>query len=231
MARIHARLCVAALLGAGWLGCARTTPPAVVSVPLALPPPPAPTVTGTPGASRRPRAAREEADFASDHGLVHLRSDGGGRVSGSYPNGVLTCTSDADRLECEWTESGSQGHAVFVARGDGGYDGTWGTGASATGGGSWPLARIGASAASLDGVYDTNWGPATLREASPDVHVDYGRGTMDCQRRGSELDCTWTEGGTSGRAELTLEPNGVLRGRWGSGASSSDGGPWVFVKR
>ena len=210
----------------------RETPAAAISIAAApLPPPPASAVTATLGATRPSRAAREEADFSSDHGLVHLRSDGAGRVAGSYPSGVLTCASDADRLDCEWTESGSQGHAVFVARGDGGYDGTWGNGASVTDGGSWPLARIGSSSASLDGVYDTNWGPATLRETSPDVHADYGRGTMDCQRRASQLDCTWTEGGTSGRAELTLEPNGVLRGRWGSGASSSDGGPWVFVKR
>jgi hypothetical protein len=63
------------------------------------------------------------------------------------------------------------------------------------------------------------------------VHIEYSDGTMDCTTRGTNLACTWNENSASGAAELAFESERVIRGRWGTGASSSDGGVWVFVRR
>lgn len=219
---------VVGLIALMMTGCVRSTPPAAVALPLELPTQQTSMVSGT--IQRPVEPLHDVADFSSDRGLVHLRAEGA-HVSGTYSNGVILCTREASRLDCEWAESSVEGHASFVARADGVYDGTWGTGASATDGGAWTLTPIRATN-DIEGVYDSNWGVATVTQTASDVHVDYGRGTMDCQRNGTTLSCQWTEGAApGGGAELTIEPSGVLRGHWGSGPSSSDGGSWVFVKR
>ncbi len=219
--------CFASVAPCVLVGCVRATAPAaVVSLPLELPAPAHPVNT----ASQKPAVEeRSELDFSSDRGLVHLRMSGA-QAAGRYTNGVLVCGREQGRLECEWAESNAEGRATFTARPDGGFDGTWGNGASAVDNGAWSLRRI--TTSDVDGLYDSNWGPATVTQTQAGVRIDYERGTMTCSRTGGALDCRWSEGAQpGGGAELAIEPNGILRGRWGSGSSSSDGGSWIFVKR
>jgi hypothetical protein len=43
------------------------------------------------------------------------------------------------------------------------------------------------------------------------------------------MDTNWGLAQVTG-AELIIESQHVLRGRWGSSASQTDGGPWVFIR-
>ena len=80
--------------------------------------------------------------------------------------------------------------------------------------------------------WDSNFGPATITRTSSGLHVEYRDGTMECDdRQPKKLACDWTEGSANGKAELTIESSRVLRGHWGNGTSSSDGGSWLFVRR
>lgn len=200
-------------------------PPAAVTLPL-------PTVpaTATSAEARDTKPSLDEGDFSSDRGMVHLTAEPDGTLAGTFSGGVITCRAKGEQLSCRWYDRSGEGRATLRRTPEGRLEGTWGNGASDADGGGWTLAPI-PRASPLDGVWDTNWGAATLTTSARGVHVDYGEGTMDCTQRDRTLACAWTEGGAGGNAELTIESTRVLRGRWGSGASSTDGGPWVFVRR
>lgn len=83
----------------------------------------------------------------------------------------------------------------------------------------------------LDGRYRTSWGPAEVRGNPTEVRIHYARGEARCERDDKRLDCRWSSGGTSGRAQLTVQADRSLSGTFGYGDAASDGGAWVFVKQ
>jgi hypothetical protein len=217
-----------ALAAALLVACADRTPPATVS--LALPLPTA-TATATQVETHGAKPTIDDGDFSSDRGMVHLTAEPDGTIVGTFEDGgILTCTMERDALACRWYAHTAEGRATFRRKPDGRLEGTWGAGASDDDQGAWTLAPI-ARTSPLEGVWDTNWGHATIRATTGGVHVDYDAGLMDCEQRDRTLVCAWTESGSSGNAELTVESSHVLRGHWGSGKSTTDGGPWVFVRR
>jgi hypothetical protein len=205
------------------VACDHAQAPAVSIVPL---PTTAQTVE-TVVEVRAPKTSIDDGDFSSERGVVHLAAEPDGRLAGTYPNGVLTCSA---AFACRWYERSSEGRATFHRKTDGKLEGTWGNDASDDDGGSWTLVPI-ARNGGVDGVWDTNWGVAKIETKRGGLHVEYETGSMDCTEHDKKLDCTWSESSMTGAAELVVESPRVMRGRRGSGASSSDGGYWVFVKR
>lgn len=82
----------------------------------------------------------------------------------------------------------------------------------------------------IDGWYRSTWGPTQFATAEGRVLARYPRGSLDCARTGNELSCSWTDGASHGKARLTREVDGTLRGTWGRDESDSDGGTWVFTR-
>jgi hypothetical protein len=199
--------------------CAQPAPQAVsIAAPL-------PTVSQSSASLPEPhpvaKPTTDDGDFSSERGMVHLTAEPDGSLAGAYPNGILTCEPKQGALACRWYERTSDGHITFHRRQDGRLESDDGT---------WTLTPI-VRAGSLDGVWDTNWTSAVITTKTGGLHVDYADGTMECTERDRKLTCTWSEGALSGGAELTIESQRVIRGRWGSGTSSTDGGSWVFVRR
>ena len=219
MKRAFAALAILACTGG-------TPPPTTVAVALPLP-----TATAAQVTPHDSKPAPDDGDFSSERGMVHLTVAPEGGIAGTFENsGILTCTPSADGLACRWYAHTAQGRATFRRKPDGRLEGTWGAGKSDDDEGAWTLVPI-ARVSPLEGVWDTNWGRATIRATSGGVHVDYDAGAMDCEQRERTLVCVWAESGMTGNAELVIESGHVLRGHWGSGKSTTDGGPWVFVRR
>lgn len=82
----------------------------------------------------------------------------------------------------------------------------------------------------IDGFYRSSWGPTHFLSAEGRVLARYPRGALDCSRSGAVLTCAWTEGSAHGRAKLTREADGTLRGTWGRDESDTDGGTWIFTR-
>ena len=51
---------------------------------------------------------------------------------------------------------------------------------------------------------------------------------MTCLAVGSTLECDWREASAAGKAKLTKEADGSIKGTWGNGSSATNGGPWLF---
>jgi hypothetical protein len=148
---------------------------------------------------------------------------------GSFGSGgVMTCTVSGEQFACQWYESTNEGRATFRRKADGRLEGTWGHATSDDDGGAWTLVPVGTSG--LEGMWDTNFGLATIHATARGYHIDYRDGAMDCEATGDALDCAWTESASTGHAHLTRESSRILRGRWGNGASATDGGAWLFVR-
>jgi uncharacterized protein YodC (DUF2158 family) len=211
------------------LGC---THPAVVLGPIALPTPPISSACVDTVRVTQPKKAAPELDYTSNFGIVHRLDTADGSWTGTYTNGILVCEPpDGDTTRCSWYEGGSEGRAVFVLQSTGELVGTWGTGTSAEDGGDWKLAPI-VRGVGLEGSWETNWGPAMVTVTGSQVHVVYRDGTMDCNAPNpGQLTCQWVEGQHNGSAELTVESDRLMRGLWGNGASSTDGGKWIFIRR
>ena len=214
------------------VACASEPRPETVSIPAQLPSPP-PAVTSSP-ALRSTKPTADVADFTSNRGLVHLAREGATAAGTFGASGVMTCAIGGDRFDCHWYENTSEGLAAFQRKPDGKLDGTWGDGTSPDSHGSWtlaPVANVGRSP--VEGVWDSNFGAATIRASLPDkLTVDYRDGTMECdQPTADSLRCSWSEGSSHGRAELKIESPRVMRGTWGNDQSSTDGGAWLFVRR
>ncbi|MCC6213587.1 MAG: hypothetical protein IT376_01875 [Polyangiaceae bacterium] len=82
------------------------------------------------------------------------------------------------------------------------------------------------------GAYTTNWGKANCTQVKKNVNCLYAgkSGSLDCKVVDKmELDCDWSETGTSGKAKLTKQADGKLKGSWGRGESATNGGPWIFT--
>lgn len=92
-----------------------------------------------------------------------------------------------------------------------------------------PNAKATAATASFAGTYKSNWGPTTFAQNGSAIAATYARGSMSCQPSSNTLDCDWKEGALSGKAKLTKEADGSLKGTWGNGASNSNGGTWLFT--
>lgn len=208
------QLCWVALVA-----CNHAATPATVSIALPLP-----TTPIAPVSEKRQAAYGPEMDFTSDQGAVHLVKDGD-RFAGTIPGGVLTCTARADAFTCHWYKSSAEGVAKLRRDGDH-LEGTWDSEEVDD-----ETIDRGAFTGTLDGSWSSNWGTATITTTGQRVHVDYGDGTVDCTARDRKLACTWQEAGTTGAAELVIESQRVVRGRWGTATSATDGGDWVFVRR
>ena len=87
------------------------------------------------------------------------------------------------------------------------------------------------AADSFAGTYTSNWGSTTFRQSGTSVTATYPRGNMTCVASGDTLDCTWYEGAATGKARLFKMTNGDIKGTWGSGSSSTNGGPWLFKRK
>ena len=207
------------LLFAAVFAACNHTPPATVSLALPLP-----TSPITPVSEKRALAQPPEMDFSSDQGAVHLVKDGD-RFAGTLPGGVLTCTARADTFTCHWYKASAEGTAKLRREGDH-LSGEWDSEEA-----DEETIERGAFTGTLDGAWSSNWGDATVTTTGQSVHFDYGDGTVDCTAHDRKLACTWQESGTTGAAELVVESQRVVRGRWGTGSSASDGGDWVFVRR
>ena len=79
------------------------------------------------------------------------------------------------------------------------------------------------------GVYRSTWGDVTVRQTGTQVDCKYPAGTMSCSAADKDLDCTWKEGSTNGKAKLRKQSNGDLDGTWGNRLSATDGGRWLFT--
>ena len=171
-----------------------------------------------------------DTHYTSNWGMVHRVETSGGWFA-TYPSGILMCTEAGDTSSCEWHEGQSVGHAAFVRGATGKLAGTWGTGASADDGGDWTLVPI-VRGAGVSGLWETNFGAVSITTSGSHAHVTYPNGTMECDlARTPQIACDWTEGSGSGSAELVIESDQVIRGRWGTGTSTTDGGEWIFVRR
>lgn len=213
-------------------GCASESPHATMSLPVALPSPP-PLETSAPPLAHA-KSTLDVADFTSGRGQVHLTREGATAAGSFGASGVVTCGIAGDHFDCHWYENTTEGLAVLQRKADGKLEGTWGVGASADDHGAWTLVPVVRSDDSpFGGLWDTNFGAATIRTASgsADLAIDYRDGTMQCKPTGDKLACAWTEGSTHGKAELTIESPRVMRGTWGNDASATDGGAWLFVRR
>jgi len=201
------------------VACSHASAPATVS--LALPLPTAPV---TPVSEKREPAYAREMDFQSDQGPIHLVKDGD-RFAGTMPGGVLTCTARADTFTCHWYQSSAEGTAKLHRDGDR-LEGVWDGEAA-----DEETIDRGAFTGTLDGSWASNWGTTTVTTKGQNVHFEYADGTVDCTAHDRKLACSWQEAGSSGSAELVIETQRVVRGRWGTGTSATDGGDWVFVRR
>jgi hypothetical protein len=178
--------------------------------------------------------------YRSTYGDVRVRQEGN-VVKGKYNSGTFTCAAAGKSLDCSWDEGSSVGKAKLAKLDNGDLDGTWGNGGSATDGGRglYHLLSAGdrgpsaddAVAGSFGGVYVSTWGDTTFTENGASVKGAYPSGTLDCKATGANLDCTWIEGSTMGRAKLVRQASGDLSGTWGNGASATDGGMWLFRRK
>jgi len=210
-----------ALVCLSFAACSPARAPATVSLALPLP-----TASISPVSEVRHAPFAQEMDFSSDQGPIHLVKDGD-RFAGTYPNGVMSCTVKAETFTCHWYQQSGEGTAKLRREGDR-LEGTWDDDAEDDE--TLPVPR-GAVTRALDGSWQSNWGQATFTTKGQNVHIDYDQGTVDCTQRDRNLACTWQEGGTSGGADLVIESSWIVRGRWGTGTSNTDGGIWMFVRR
>jgi hypothetical protein len=211
------------------MGCASQAAGPAVSLPETLPRPISPVREDVRPAVK----TSDDGDFTSNRGLVHLITEPGGFIGGSYPDGVLTCTHSGESLDCHWYESSSEGGARFTRKPNGDLAGSWGSGESTDDGGEWTLTPVGVGTG-LNGAWDTNWGLVQVTDTGHGLHVEYrnGEGKMDCElKSGKNLICDWSESSLTGQAKLVIESPRIIRGTWGSGKSTTDGGPWVFIRR
>lgn len=90
------------------------------------------------------------------------------------------------------------------------------------------LAPAGGPVADFAGNYKSNWGPTVFSQSGPRVVATYATGNMTCMAAGSTLDCNWHDGGAFGKATLTKDTTGAIKGTWGNRNSATDGGDWLF---
>lgn len=65
----------------------------------------------------------------------------GSKLAVTYARGTMSCDIDGASLACAWNEKDKSGRARFAQQSDGAWVGTWGAGASESGGGAWTFHR------------------------------------------------------------------------------------------
>lgn len=178
--------------------------------------------------------------YRSTWGDARFRQTGS-TVTATYPGGSLDCTATGADLDCNWKDSAGTGKAKLARLANGDIDGSWGFGASTSGGGRWLFKLLSAgdpgptgteaAAGSFAGVYQSTWGDTRFVEEGDQVKGTYPGGVLECAPVGAKLDCSWREGSLRGRAQLTRQLNGDISGTWGNGESSTNGGSWLFRKK
>jgi hypothetical protein len=201
---------------------------------------PSPSEPSAPSEPSTPTGPSFAGLYRSTWGDARFRQSGNS-VTATYPGGTLDCTAIGADLDCNWKDSAGIGKAKLARLANGDIDGTWGMGASASGGGRWLFKLLSAgdpgptgneaAAGSFAGVYQSTWGDTRFVEDSDQVKGTYPGGVLECAATGAKLDCTWREGSTRGRAQLTRQLNGDISGTWGNGESSTNGGTWLFRKK
>ena len=152
-----------------------------------------------------------------------------GHLVGKGAQTTIRCTAD---LECTWKDGAAGGWARLHAEASGDLRGEWGDEGDKAPSGTWIFVRVGAqNDERFDGEYDSDYGDTKFTQQGHDVHATYPNGTVSCVVEGPHLDCAWEEGGATGRALLTRQPNGNIVGTWGDGASNTDGGTWFFRRK
>jgi hypothetical protein len=91
-----------------------------------------------------------------------------------------------------------------------------------------PTPVSGGAATSFAGTYKSTWGPTVFTQDGNKVSAKYPNGSMTCTATGPVLDCDWREAAGFGKAKLTREASGQLKGTWGNGGSATNGGGWIF---
>ncbi|MEO7328285.1 MAG: hypothetical protein ABI193_06890 [Minicystis sp.] len=95
-------------------------------------------------------------------------------------------------------------------------------------GAATPAPVVGGGATSFAGTYKSTWGPTVFTQDGAKVNAKYPNGSMTCTPTGPTLDCDWREAASFGKARLTRDASGSLRGTWGNGGSATNGGSWIF---
>ncbi len=184
---------------------------------------------------------------------THLRS-AGGTITGNYvyagnPGQFSNCQLSDSQLTCTWTEAGmTGGFSVRLASDGGSFSGTWDF-SDGRPGGSWtgqrqdgaapPPPNDNSASGSVGGTYNGRisvngrLGPVVTRLSASGVVVsgDYSYdGTSgqfsNCQMRGTQLTCTWTEGGLTGGFRVTFSSDlRSFSGSWDF-SDGTPGGSW-----
>lgn len=135
---------------------------------------------------------------------------------------TTACSSmhDSDSCSACCTTNGASGHKYAT-----------GSTCSCLGGASKaaPTTKSAPATASFAGTYKTNWGPTVFAQNGTAIAATYPNGSMTCQPSGNTLDCDWKEAKAAGKAKLTKEADGSLKGTWGTGTSATNGGAWLFT--
>ena len=131
------------------------------------------------------------------------------------------CGASSDSSSCNscCRANGANGYKYTGAGTCGCLGGTDTSSAPAPGGGT---------TTNFAGTYKSNWGTTVFTQTGANVNATYARGTVTCVASGPSLDCDWREGAASGKARLTKDSSGAIKGTWGNRASATDGGPWLF---
>lgn len=110
-------------------------------------PPPAARATGADTATTASPTKADVPVFAGTYsgkwGPIYLEQSAAtpNLVTGRYAKGTLFCLASGPTLACSWREGSAKGRSVYTRAESGNMTGTWGSGTSATSGGSWNLTQ------------------------------------------------------------------------------------------
>jgi hypothetical protein len=135
------------------------------------------------------------------------------------------CSAMTDSATCSacCTAQGASGHKIATGSSCSCLGGSGAAKAPAA-----PNAKAGATPTSFAGTYRSTWGATVFAQNGNVVTATYPNGSMTCTASGNTLDCDWKEPKSSGKAKLTKEADGTLKGTWGNGSSATNGGAWLF---
>jgi hypothetical protein len=197
--------------------------------------------------------------YASTWGPMTLHQDGN-HVTGSYAyhGGTIDGTLDGDTLRFAWQEDNGSGRGELVRASDGGFVGSWGTGADDHSGGLWrltpasaaePSTEVASTAAPDDGgPHAGNWSfevnlPVDAMFAPNQTLIGVGGVELGLGQRLTDRWYLGVTGGVEGLVgtnfEATNTPSMRLRGgvearyifHQGSGTASVNDGPAFGVPR
>ncbi len=143
--------------------------------------------------------------------------------------GSVGCAkNEAATSACSSSESGDACGACCTSNGASGHKYATGSTCTCLGGSATKAPK--SAPANFAGTYRSTWGATVFTQNGSAVTAKYDKGSMVCRASGDTLDCDWKEAASSGRAKLVLAPDGTMKGTWGTGASATNGGPWLFSR-